>query len=108
MKYRMLFLLSLDGIAQLNNSVRDLGWAISVKKASFKNLYPLNDTIYRSEQPKQRYTEDLKKPGIRSVFDLRAQHNDSHSLKDTSFIYFNIEFVIAPCLAHPQFKIACL
>jgi hypothetical protein len=104
----MLFLLSLDGIAQLNNSVRDLGWAISVKKASFKNLYPLNDAIYRSEQPQQWCTAELKKLCIRSISDSRVPHIESLSLKDASFIYFNIEFVIAPCLAHPQFKIACL
>ncbi|MEO6355708.1 MAG: hypothetical protein ABIU77_02955, partial [Ferruginibacter sp.] len=83
-------------------------WAISVKKASFKNLYPLNDAIYRSEQPKQRYTEDLKKPGIRSVLDLRVQHNDSLALRNTSFIYFNVEFVIVACLANLKFKITYL
>jgi hypothetical protein len=112
MKYRMLFLLffllSLDGIAQQNISLRDGGWAISVKKASFKNLYPLNDALYRSEQPQQGCTAELKKLCIRSLSDLRVQHNDSLTLRDTSFIYFNVEFVIVTCLAYPTFKRAYL
>ncbi|CAN5312168.1 hypothetical protein BH11BAC5_BH11BAC5_45930 [soil metagenome] len=50
---------------------------------------------------------DLKKPGIMKVLDLRVLHNDSLALKNTSFICyfnFNVEFVIAAWLAHPNLK----
>jgi protein tyrosine/serine phosphatase len=41
------------------------------------NLYRVSDTLYRSEQPTAEGMRELEKLGIRTVIDLRRDHDDT-------------------------------
>lgn len=59
------------------NTNRPANWAKKVETNDFINLYKVNDSIYRSEQPDSFDIQTLKQLGIKSILNLRFKHHDS-------------------------------
>ena len=60
--------------------------AQKVQLKGFHNLYKLNDSIYRSEQPDKSGMIELQQRGIITVLNLRDWHTDRFEAKATSLI----------------------
>jgi len=54
--------------------------------AHFKNLYKINDSLYRSEQPTKAGMKELEILGIKTVLNFRNHHNDLNETKNTTLI----------------------
>jgi tyrosine-protein phosphatase SIW14 len=52
----------------------------------FNNLYKINDSIYRSEQPTKKGMQGLQQLGIKTVLNFRNHHNDVDEAKNTTLI----------------------
>ncbi len=59
-------------------------WATKVTSTQLKNLYKLNDSMYRCEQPNSKEMRQLEQLGIRSILNLRESHTDNSEAKGTS------------------------
>ena len=68
-------LLSVGATAQ----TRPKTWAQPVSTYEFKNIYKVNDSIYRSEQPSQYGFEEVCELKIKSVLNLRLDQTDKGS-----------------------------
>jgi tyrosine-protein phosphatase SIW14 len=53
---------------------------------NFKNLYKINDSLYRSEQPSKVGMKELEKLGIKTVLNFRNHHNDKDEVAKTNLI----------------------
>ena len=47
-----------------------------IESKNFRNLYKLNDSLYRSEQPSKKGMKELERIGIKSILNLRRQKTD--------------------------------
>jgi tyrosine-protein phosphatase SIW14 len=66
--------------------------ATRVRSCDLKNLFKVNDSIYRSEQPgKAEFACLEKETRIRSVLNLRAHHLDSILIRGSSLKPFTVE-----------------
>lgn len=54
-----------------------------VESRYFKNLYKLNDSVYRSEQPSVKGFRELEEMGLRSVLNFRRLKEDKHKARFT-------------------------
>lgn len=61
--------------------------SVKINITRLHNLYRLNDSLYRSEQPSQVDFIQLEKIGIKSVLNLRFNHNDL-KLKNNSHLMY--------------------
>jgi tyrosine-protein phosphatase SIW14 len=68
-------------------------WATKVEACNLINLYKLNDSIYRSEQPDKVEFACLGEAGIRSVLNLRSYHMDSSLVEGSSVKPFTVKMV---------------
>jgi protein tyrosine/serine phosphatase len=55
-----------------------------------KNLYKVDEGIYRSEQPGRAEFQALEQYGIKEVLNLRAWHSDINAAKNTGLILHRI------------------
>ncbi|SIQ63660.1 dual specificity protein phosphatase family protein [Maribacter ulvicola] len=55
---------------------------------NFHNLYKLNDSLYRSEQPSKKGMRELQAMGIQSIVNLRRQATDEKKIKG---LHINLE-----------------
>lgn len=58
-------------------------WAQSITLEGVPNLHKVSDTLYRSAQPTAVGMENLKRLGIKTVVNLRANHSDRELLGNT-------------------------
>ncbi|WP_405604904.1 dual specificity protein phosphatase family protein [Polaribacter sp. Asnod1-A03] len=49
----------------------------------FKNLYKMNDVLYRAEQPSKKGFKELESMGIKTILNLRRLRNDNKKAKGT-------------------------
>ena len=75
--------------------LRNTEWASKIEATTLKNLYKMNDSIYRSEQPESKEFQDLQKLGIKSILNLRDDRSDTSELKFTKLNYYQIKIVTA-------------
>jgi tyrosine-protein phosphatase SIW14 len=88
--------LSLSASCHFNDSQgkkRDVQWAGKVADASLHNLYRLNDSLYRSEQPDANDLQYISTLGIRSILNLRSNHEDSVLPGAQRFNTYHVKFV---------------
>jgi len=76
-----------------HDKARDPSWASGITTTSLHNLYKLNDSIYRSEQPDADAFHYLSSIGLKTVLDLRDSHSDTPFFKANSFTYFNVPII---------------
>jgi tyrosine-protein phosphatase SIW14 len=60
--------------------------AEKVNLQPFNNLYKINDSIYRSEQPTKKGMQALQQLGIKTVLNFRNHHNDVGETKHTRLV----------------------
>ncbi|NSW45313.1 MAG: tyrosine-protein phosphatase [Bacteroidales bacterium] len=70
---------------------RNAAWAQKVNANSFTNLFKINDSLYRSEQPDSLDIDFLKQMGIKSILNFRKFHNDIDFLRSQDFNLYEIE-----------------
>ena len=87
-----LFLQLVESYAQIAPE-RPGKWAIKVKTCDLDNLYKLNDSIYRSEQPNKKEFICLAGSGFRSVLNLRSCTVDSRKTKGLSIKPYKVKMV---------------
>lgn len=54
-----------------------------VESKYFDNLYSINDSVYRSEQPSKKGFKVLEDYGVKTILNLRRLRNDSTKAKET-------------------------
>lgn len=74
-------------IAQ-NTEDRISWWAKKVDYTGLENLYKLNDSIFRSEQPDSIEFANLKRIGIKSILNIRTQQKDKAISGNQDFNYY--------------------
>lgn len=62
----------------------------NVESKYFKNLYQLNDSIYRSEQPSRKGFQELEQKGFKTILNLRRLKDDNRKARDTQLILEHI------------------
>ena len=60
--------------------------AQKINGKGFKNLYKINDSLYRSEQPSKAGMKQLEILGIKTVLNFRNHHNDKDEVAKTNLI----------------------
>lgn len=65
-------------------------WAKKVEVEGAKNLYKVSKALYRGAQPKEEGFAALKKMGIRTIVNLRAEKSDSNLIEGLGFHYVEI------------------
>ncbi len=58
--------------------------AEKVNSKHFKNLYKINDSLYRSEQPSKKGFKELEAAGVKTIVNLRRLKDDNRKAKNTS------------------------
>lgn len=51
----------------------------------FKNLYKVNDVLYRSEQPSKKGFKEVELIGVKTILNLRRLRNNTKKAKDFNF-----------------------
>lgn len=87
----VILFLSSCSVSPNAEKTRDTGWATKVESSSLHNLYKLNDSVYRSEQPGPTGIEYLASLGIKSILNLRNNHNDEDLLHSSSFKAYRVK-----------------
>jgi protein tyrosine/serine phosphatase len=72
---------------------RPSDWARKITNSKFSNLYVLNDSIYRCEQPDSLGFTIIDSIGIKSVLNLRSNHTDNEHIYRLPLNLYNIEMV---------------
>lgn len=67
----------------LPDSNAQISKAQKIPVKHFKNLYQLNDSVYRSEQPSKKEFGRLKELGIKTILNLRRLKSDDKKAKGT-------------------------
>jgi tyrosine-protein phosphatase SIW14 len=66
-------------------------WAKKIDTKHLQNLYQLNDSIYRCEQPSKKAFKELEKMGIKSDLNLRDNQSDKEFLKKRDIERFRVK-----------------
>jgi len=77
-------LVNAQNTAQVKSKTNQQAQKVSIQ--GLHNLYKVNDSVYRSEQPDKQGFLDLEKLGIKTVLCLRSKHNDEEVAKGTGFV----------------------
>jgi tyrosine-protein phosphatase SIW14 len=70
--------------------VRPAAWAQPVELAGVENLHRITPTLYRGAQPTEEGFRNLAAMGIKTVVNLRADHDDADELRDTELVRVDI------------------
>jgi tyrosine-protein phosphatase SIW14 len=84
-----LLLFSISGFSQ-NSNVRPSDWAVKIENQRLKNLYKLNDTIFRCEQPDSLGFLVLDSLKIKSILNLRSEHTDKQLTDNLSLTLYQV------------------
>ncbi len=72
-------------------------WSIPVEKTEIKNLYRVDQKLYRSAQPKPGDFEKIHAIGIHSILNLQQFHNDQKEIGDLPIEEYRVPMsVLAP------------
>ena len=81
----IVFCLVLAACTSLPSPVpRPANWAQPAVARHVKNLYRVDEGLYRSAQPDAAGMRELESLGIKTVLDLRLAHSDQHLMRGTS------------------------
>lgn len=76
-----------------NDKARDPGWATEINGTSLHNLFKVNDSIYRSEQPDSKAIKSFDSMGIKSILNLRENHSDTLLMGSGNINYYQVKFI---------------
>jgi protein tyrosine/serine phosphatase len=86
----LVFLFSCNSISHTGKT-RDRAWATKVENGYLNNLYKINDSVYRSEQPGREGFNFINTLGIKSVLNLRNRHSDAALLNNKELTGYHIK-----------------
>jgi tyrosine-protein phosphatase SIW14 len=89
----LLLFLSSCKTSSTTEKIRDGDWATKVTVSSFYNLYKINDSIYRSEQPANKAIAFIDSSGIKSILNLRQKKDNPGLLNMHSVKSYHIKMV---------------
>ena len=69
--------------------------AEKVNSSYFKNLYKINDSLYRSEQPSKKGFRELKASGVKTIVNLRRLKDDNRKARGTGLTLEHIRLKTA-------------
>jgi protein tyrosine/serine phosphatase len=72
-------------IGVVNVSYSQANTLTKVASKQFKNLYKINDVLYRSEQPSKKGFKEIELIGVKTVLNLRRLRNNKKKAKDFNF-----------------------
>jgi len=72
---------------------RPLNWAKKITDTKFSNLYIVNDSIYRCEQPDSLNIKIIESLGIKSILNLRLNYTDKSIIDDLPLNLYNVEMM---------------
>ncbi|WP_397446531.1 dual specificity protein phosphatase family protein [Polaribacter sp. R77954] len=78
------FLAIFCGISILQITHAQVNQYQKVASKHFKNLYKINDVLYRAEQPSKKGFKELEAMGIKTILNLRRLRNDTKKAKATN------------------------
>lgn len=61
-----------------------------IKSDVFTNLYKVNDSIYRSEQPERKGFYEIKNMGINTVLNIRNYKKDKSNVESLKLIHLSV------------------
>ncbi|HPW18122.1 MAG TPA: tyrosine-protein phosphatase [Candidatus Aminicenantes bacterium] len=76
---------------ELAQDRRPESWAVKVESPYLKNLWKVDDALYRSEQPDAAAFEYLRDLGIKSVLNLREHHADKALLDGLDLEEYDVQ-----------------
>ncbi len=62
----------------------------SINHTTLRNLYQVNQNLYRSEQPNAKEMQHLEVMGIKSILNLRQFHTDKQEIRQTHLTAFHL------------------
>jgi len=68
-------------------------WVIKITNTKLANFYKINDSIYRSEQPRNLDFKMIDSIGIKSVLNLRSSQTDSDYINKLTLNLYNVEML---------------
>jgi protein tyrosine phosphatase (PTP) superfamily phosphohydrolase (DUF442 family) len=71
-------------------ATRNPKWAQPISITGVPNLHKISDGLYRGAQPTTAGIKELKKMGIKTIVNLRADHSDKEMLGTTGLAYEEI------------------
>jgi protein tyrosine phosphatase (PTP) superfamily phosphohydrolase (DUF442 family) len=69
---------------------RPASWAERIPSKHLKNLYKLDEGVFRSEQPSRAGFEELRDLGIRTVLNLRSSHSDNDEAAGSGLVLVRV------------------
>ena len=72
-------------IGVVNVSYSQANTLTKVASKQFKNLYKINDVLYRSEQPSKKGFKEIELIGVKTILNLRRLRNNTKKAKDFNF-----------------------
>ena len=72
---------------------RPLNWAKKITDTKFTNLYKVNDSIYRCEQPDSLTIKIIESLGIKSILNLRLNYTDKDVIDGLPLNLYNVEMI---------------
>ena len=71
--------------------VRPSDWAAPIIGSNLKNLYMVDNGLYRSEQPEENGFKNLKALGMGEILNLRQYHSDNDDADGSGLTLHNIK-----------------
>ncbi len=90
----LLLFLSSCKTSSTTEKIRDGNWANKVTASYFNNLYKINDSIYRSEQPANKAIAFIDSSGIKSILNLRQKKDNPGLLNMRSVKSYHIKMAV--------------
>lgn len=87
----LIFFLFFFSVYSQSTKIRPENWAVKIENQNLKNLFKLNDTIYRCEQPDNSGFALLDSLGIKSILNLRTKQTDKQCSGKLPLTLFHIE-----------------
>ena len=73
-------------------ATRNPKWATPINNQDLPNLHRVSDDLYRGAQPTAAGMAELKRMGVKTVFNLRTLHSDRDEIGDTGLAYEHVRF----------------
>ena len=72
-------------IGVLNNNYAQVVPLQKVESKHFKNLYQINDVLYRAEQPSKKGFKEMEAKGVKTILNLRRLRNNKKKAEGFNF-----------------------
>ncbi len=89
--FLLLFVCQVCFVDGQNTNKRPDSWSVKIENPYLKNLWKVNDTLFRSEQPDKIDFAYINSLGFKSILNLRSKHLDKGFIGNLNIIEYNVE-----------------